>query len=139
MRSHYYPAIRLSLGQRLSARRLASAMIDLSDGLSTDLSRLCAASGVGARLWLNHLPGVHVPSALRERRIDPVRCALHGGDDYELLFTVPRRVAARVPGQLQGVRITQIGEITRAKEILTVDAKGRTSPLHPLGWDHFRK
>ncbi len=136
---HCYPAIRLALGRFLAARHFASAMIDLSDGLSTDLARLCAASRVGARLWLDHIPAVAVPPQLRARSFDSLAFALDGGDDYELLFTVPRRLAKKIPARHLGVRLTPIGEITKARKVFLVGKDGRAVPLHPHGWDHFRK
>lgn len=139
LRQHCYPAIRLALGKFLAARRLASAMIDLSDGLSTDLARLCAASRVGARIWRDRIPAVAVPPQLRARGFDPLAFTLHGGDDYELLFTVPRRLVKKIPARHIGVRLTPIGEITRTTEISLVVENGRAIPLMPKGWDHFRK
>jgi thiamine-monophosphate kinase len=135
---HCYPAIRIALGRFLASRRLASAMIDLSDGLSTDLARLCASSRVGARLWQDCLPAVAVPPPLRARGFDPLAFALHGGDDYELLFTVPRRLAKKIPAHHLGVRLTPIGEIIRERKVSLVDKDGRAAALDPLGWDHFR-
>jgi thiamine-monophosphate kinase len=64
--------------------------------------------------------------------------ALHGGDDYELLFTVPRRLAKRIPARHDGVRLTPIGEITRERKILLVAEGGRSASLPALGWEHFR-
>jgi thiamine-monophosphate kinase len=139
LRQHCYPAIRLALGKFLAARGLASAMIDLSDGLSTDLTRLCAASRVGACFWRERIPAVTVPPQLRARGFDPLAFALHGGDDYELLFTVPRRLAKKIPARHLGVRLTPIGEITRERKILLVSKDNRATPLRSLGWDHFRK
>src|SRR5262249_5814708 len=96
LQPHLYPPLRLKLGEWLARKRLASAMIDTSDGLSTDLGHLCEASGVGARLWLKSIPAVRVPPALRSRGLDPLELALHGGEDYELLFTVPQRRRRRI-------------------------------------------
>jgi len=134
---HLYPELRLALGQWLSRRRMASAMIDTSDGLSTDLARICAASGVGARLWASRIPCVRVPAALRGRGFDPLELALHGGEDYELLFTVPRRLSKNLPSFHQGVPLTRIGEITREKKIQIVRPDGGARPLLPRGWVHF--
>jgi thiamine-monophosphate kinase len=138
LRQQSYPAIRLALGNFLVARRLASAMLDLSDGLSTDLARLCASSRVGARLWHDCIPAVAVPPQLRARGFDSLALALHGGDDYELLFTVPRRLAKKIPARHRGVRLTPIGEIIQGRKVRLVDKDGRAATLDPLGWDHFR-
>jgi thiamine-monophosphate kinase len=139
LQRHCYPAIRIALGRFLSARQLASAMIDISDGLSTDLTRLCTSSRAGARLWLDRIPAVAVPPLLRARGFDALAFALHGGDDYELLFTVPRRLAKKIPARHLGVRLTPIGEITKERKVFLVDKGGRAVPLGPLGWDHFSK
>jgi thiamine-monophosphate kinase len=133
LRKHLYPEPRLALGQWLGERQLATAGMDLSDGLSTDLARLCAASEVGARVDVNSLPVVRDRSLARARQL-----ALHGGDDYELLFTVAGKDAQRVPRAYDGLRLTRIGEITREKRIVAVEG-GRSRKLKPAGWDPFRK
>jgi thiamine-monophosphate kinase len=135
---HLYPKIRLSLGAWLAKNRIAAAMIDTSDGLSTDLGHLCRASHAGARIFAGRLPAVRVPQALRSRGFDPLELALHGGEDYELLFAVPRRLALRVPRAYGGVPIACIGEFTRDTRIVLAHSDGHTTPLTPHGWDHFR-
>ncbi len=137
LRKHLYPEPRLALGHWLSEKRLASAMMDLSDGLSTDLARLCAASGVGARVESVKIPTVRVPKRGRGGELHPLDLALHGGDDYELLFTVPRRKLKHLPRSYKGTRLTAIGEITKKKTVLLVDGAGREAPLPNLGWDPF--
>jgi thiamine-monophosphate kinase len=143
LRQHLYPRIRVKLGEWLAKNRIASSMIDVSDGLSTDLAHLCAASGVGARVWAERIPNVEIPTShakfARKHKLDPLQMALHGGDDYELLFTVPRRLAKRLHSAPEFREITPIGEIERGKQILLVDATGRAKPLKPAGWDPFRK
>ncbi len=136
---HFYPVPRLALGQWLVAHRCATAMIDTSDGLSTDLGHICTASGVGARVWSAKLPSVNVPGELQQLGLDPLRLALHGGEDYELLFTVPSRFARRLPRKATGVSLTVIGEITREKKVLLVAPDGRNTLFRPRGWDPFRK
>jgi thiamine-monophosphate kinase len=132
LRKHFYPEPRVELGRWLSERRLATAMMDLSDGLSSDLGRLCAVSGVGAVVEAGRLPVVRLagPDACWE-------LALHGGDDYELLFTVAKRDVRRVPRTVAGVAITAIGEITRGHEVMVVDESGRRQLLKAGGWDPF--
>jgi thiamine-monophosphate kinase len=133
LRKHLYPEPRLALGEWLAENRLPTAMMDLSDGLSTDLPRLCAASGVGAIVESDSLP---VSSLARVE--DAQNLALHGGDDYELLFTVGRRNARHLPKGFEGLRLTRIGEITRKRKILVHHAKKKTVPLACGGWDPFR-
>jgi thiamine-monophosphate kinase len=136
---HAHPEPRLALGLWLADHRCATAMIDTSDGLSTDLGHICKASGVGAKVFLAKIPLVNVPLELQRTGLNPIRLAVDGGEDYELLFTVPKRLAGRLPRELGGVPITAIGEIVRGKKILLVDAEGRGRPLRPGGWDPFRK
>jgi thiamine-monophosphate kinase len=115
-------------------------MMDLSDGLSTDLPRLCAASGVGARVEAAKIPAVRLRDQVAAKPgADPLALALHGGDDYELLFTVPQRLFRRLPRSFQGIPITAIGEVMHTKELLLVDEVGREAPLPNQGWDPFRQ
>jgi thiamine-monophosphate kinase len=142
LRPHFYPEPRLALGAWLAARGLASAMMDISDGLSTDLARLCAASGVRARLDLGiaDWPGVRIPAELAARfpKLRNARgLALHGGEDYELLITVPRRLAHRIPRSFRGLRLTRIGEILPGRGIEIEGGRGHTRPLPARGWDPF--
>ena len=114
-------------------------MIDTSDGLSTDLRHICEASGVGAKIWAAKIPAVDIPAELRRFGLDPLQLALHGGEDYELLFTVPSKLARRLPRKIGNIPVTVIGEITREKKILIVEPNARSSSLPSKGWDPFRK
>jgi thiamine-monophosphate kinase len=136
---HLYPTPPVAVGQWLSLRRFPSAMMDLSDGLSTDLDRLCRASRVGARIRESSLPPVRVPDSLRRRGMNALALALHGGEDYQLLFTVPARSARRIPPTHDGLRITEIGEIVRGRKVLLISADGKSTPVIPRGWDHFAR
>jgi thiamine-monophosphate kinase len=138
LRKHLYPEPRLALGRWLAEKRLASAMMDLSDGLSTDLPRLCAGSGVGARIDAAKIPAARIPDREQKTGDAPRDLALHGGDDYELLFTVPRRKLKHLSRSFHGLPITTIGEITTERALLLVDEAGRAVPLRNLGWDPFR-
>jgi thiamine-monophosphate kinase len=134
---HLFPQPRLATGLALRQRGLATACIDLSDGLSTDLAHLCTASGVAAEIRLAALP---VSPLLRRTRTAVARnSALHGGEDYELLFTAPANT--EMPKTVGGVRLTRIGQIVRASQrrpqIVTIAANGRRAPLEPGGWEHF--
>jgi thiamine-monophosphate kinase len=138
VRAHFYPAIRLQLGEWLASHRIPSAMIDLSDGLSTDLARLCAASGVGARIWEDQIPKIAVPNSLLKRGFDTLQLSLHGGENYELLFCAPPKFAhvlRRAPG---APAITHIGEVTKQRKIVLVQNGGTVSDLRSGGWDPFR-
>jgi thiamine-monophosphate kinase len=131
---HFYPEPRIELGRILREKGLASAMIDLSDGLSTDLAHVCEESGVGAEIASALIPCARVGKPAREVGLD---LALHGGEDYELLFTAPR--GKRVPAQIGGVALTQIGAITRLPGIFIRNENGVGYRLEPRGWEHFRK
>ncbi len=128
-----FPQPRLAQGTRL--RNLATAAIDLSDGLSTDLHHLCEASGVRARIAGGALP-IH---PLAARNGDALALALHGGEDYELLFTASP--ATRVPRSIAGVPVTEIGSVLRRRAgapTVTITLGDSERPLQPGGWEHFR-
>ena len=139
LNKHLYPEPRLELGRWLAERKMATATIDLSDGLSSDLARLCAASRIGALLEGGRIPQVPLPQASPRYAADPMQLAFHGGDDYELLFTVPPPKARLLPKTFQGVRLTAIGKITRWRKVLVLDEQGHATQLAPRGWDPFRK
>lgn len=130
---HFHPVPRLAVGEFLRARRIPTSMIDLSDGLSTDLSHICEESGVGAEIVAGEIPRARVG-----RRGEPVdlKLALHGGEDYELLFTAP--VRRRVPPSIAGVRVTAIGRVTRQRRVILQGSTGASQVLKPQGWEHFR-
>jgi len=136
---HLYPEPRLELGHWLAEKKIATAMMDLSDGLSSDLTRLCAASGFGALLEAVNIPLVQIPHAAQKHVGDPLQLALHGGDDYELLFTVPPGKAGLLPKRFQGISLTPIGRITRSRKVLVLDEHSEVTQLIPRGWDPFRE
>jgi thiamine-monophosphate kinase len=138
-RKHLYPEPRLALGRWLSKRGWATAMMDVSDGLSTDLPRLCTASAVGAGIEEARIPQVRTSDLTISGGPNPAQLALHSGDDYELLFTVPQRKAKLLPKSFQGVWLTAIGRITRERELLLLDENGHATRILPGGWDPFRK
>ena len=127
---HFFPEPRIELGRILREQGLASAMIDTSDGLSTDLSHICEESGVGAEVEAEAIPRARVGKPLHQVDLE---LALHGGEDYELLFTVGPRV--RVPARFQSIPLTRIGVMRRGHPG-TVYLCGK--PLGALGFDHFR-
>ena len=130
---HFFPEARLELGRMLREKRLASAMIDTSDGLSTDLAHLCEESGVGAEIMAEAIP---LAAVGKPARVVEERFALHGGEDYELLFTV--RPGKRIPAQIAGVPLTEIGVIRRGRKIFLRNAKGVGYEFLPRGWEHLR-
>jgi len=126
---HSHPFARVAVGRWLRQRGVASAMIDLSDGLSTDLDHICQESHVGAEIEAEAIPRAQVgkkPVALE--------LALHGGDDYELLFTS----AATVPSKIAGVPVTRIGRTTQSAEMRLIGVDGKVRLLKAGGWEHFQ-
>lgn len=127
--AQFRPKPRIQAGISLRRRDLATAAIDVSDGLSTDLAHLCEESGVSAVIQAGRLPIA--------ARASPEQ-ALHGGEDYELLFTA--RPGTRMPRSIAGVSVTQIGAITAAeggKPSLSLATGSTIEPLEPRGWEHF--
>jgi thiamine-monophosphate kinase len=139
VKKHLYPELRTDLGRWLAKRGIATAMMDLSDGLSSDLPRLCAASEVGARIHLDKLPLSAEIFGERFSKKERVAAALHGGDDYELLFCVAKRSTGKIPKHFSGIALTEIGEITSERSIHWEDEAGKLHRLTPGGWDPFRK
>jgi thiamine-monophosphate kinase len=127
---HLYPEPRVDVGRKLLEKRLATAAIDLSDGLSTDLSHLCEESGLAALIEAEAIP--RASSATFQD-------ALHGGEDYELLFTA--RSEKVIPARLCGIPVRAIGTMhkpTSRLQMTLVLKNGRHRPLRPAGWEHFR-
>jgi thiamine-monophosphate kinase len=137
---HERPTARVGEGQALAAAG-ATAMIDISDGLAIDLHRLCEESGVGARLRIGDVPVARGLTDLGGLTgIDPVDLALGGGEDYELLASLPREAvgpATQQLGERFGTDLTEIGELTEGTAVVVADTDGRERPLEPKGWDHF--
>jgi thiamine-monophosphate kinase len=132
--SHFFPRPRVEVGRFLRKEKLASAMIDISDGLSTDLGHVCHESEVGAELESAAIPVAMVGNPAR--RVD-LRFALHGGEDYELLFTAPPKKS--VPSRIAGVAVRQIGLVTGGRKVWLQDRTGTRRTLTPQGWEHFKK
>jgi thiamine-monophosphate kinase len=131
---HFYPEPRIEAARLLREKALVTAMIDLSDGLSTDLAHICEESGFGAEIRSAAIPLARAGKPAHSVTFEE---ALHGGEDYELLFTAPP--TKRIPLEIAGVRITQIGEITRSKQIRLVIESGTHRKVKAQGWEHFRK
>jgi thiamine-monophosphate kinase len=137
---HLRPQPRVGWGLVLGEEQLASAMIDLSDGLSSDVNHLCDESKVGALIDAARLPIDPLVADLCGRRaLDPLVLALHGGEDFELLFTVNPDNVARLPKKVDGVALTRIGVITEAAAGVRIAEGARVWELKPGGWAHFGK
>src|SRR5262249_37702852 len=124
------PEPRVGWGLVLGREDLASAMIDLSDGLSSDLNHLCTESKVGAQVEAANLPiDPLVADICGRRALDPLVLALHGGEDFELLFTSSPERAAKLPARVDGVPVTRIGEITSTGGVIQIVEKDRVWEL----------
>ena len=132
------PEPRVGWGIVLGEERLATAMIDISDGLSSDLNHLCEAGGVGALIESSLLPiDSQVTELCGRRALDPLQLALHGGEDFELLFTVKPGDVNRLPRRVDGAQITRIGEVRASDQGVRISEGTRIWELNPGGWKHF--
>lgn len=142
MHPHLFPEPRIAVSRWLAKSCAATAAIDISDGLSTDLHHLCEESDLAAVLHAEAIP-LH-PLTQQNRSLDAaLKLALHGGEDYELLFTAP--ATARILHRITGVPITRIGEIRRATKHQPLimlreirNGKLRERALTPQGWEHYK-
>jgi thiamine-monophosphate kinase len=135
---HLRPCPRSQIGRFLASHRCASSLIDISDGLSTDLHHLCEQSQVGAVIDAEKIP---MAKASRKLHSSLPRTALHyalnGGEDYELLFTVSPKLRSRIPRGIDGIGIQEIGRITRETGKCYLLEQGGRKELPPGGFDHF--
>ena len=131
------PQPRVGWGIVLGEEHLATSMIDISDGLSSDLHHLCDESAVGAVIDAASLPlDENVVQLCGRRALDPLALALHGGEDFELLFTVAAENVARLPKTVDDVPISRIGEVT-SQTAIRIQEKTREWDLEPQGFRHF--
>ncbi len=142
VRAHLRPRPRLAEARIVALSRTASAMMDISDGLAVDLTRMCAASGVGVRLDASAVPVDPDLAALADRLgEDPLALALAGGEDYELLAAVPAESAPALAQRLRdetGTAAAVVGVFTPPDDGRTVRREGAWRPLEAAGWDHYR-
>lgn len=131
---HFHPEPRIAVGEWLRKHRIASAMIDISDGLSTDLGHICEESHAGAEIDAKAVPRAPI-GGRGKPDFAGLDYALHGGDEYELLFTSSREV----PAKIEGVAATRIGRITKKSGMQLVDEEGKMRTLRAQGWEHFRQ
>jgi thiamine-monophosphate kinase len=139
---HLRPTPRIALGRLLSSQRFASAALDLSDGLSGDLWHLCQKSRVGALIQKASLPmSPHIIKYSSQMKVDPLPWVLHGGEEYELLFTVPTEYQRRLELAAKRLRIpvTAIGVITSRRFGLRIAHQdGSTQKISPQSYVHFK-
>lgn len=139
---HFTPTPRLSEAATIAGSMQATAMIDLSDGLSSDALHICERSGVGLRLWAERLPVSEAVRWVAERtNASALDLAMSGGEDFELCFTAPEAVAeslARKVQQQSGTPVAIIGQVLPASAGRTlVLPGGQETGLQARGWEHF--
>jgi thiamine-monophosphate kinase len=133
---HLRPIPRVTWGRKIALSQGAHAMIDISDGLSSDLGHICEQSHVGALISAEKIPlSPSLQIAAPYLDAAPLDYVLSGGEDYELLFTAPLEKVRKL--RSLGIPLYEIGEITRTRTMLTVDGRGKKSPLSARGYDHF--
>lgn len=128
------PKPQIALGGELARMKLASAMIDISDGLSIDLIRICEESGCGAEILLDRMPVSKELKAMQRRADD---FALNGGEDYQLLFSVPEKKIDSLSRLGKKFALSAIGKMIKEKGIFLIDRRGRRKKLLPNPWRHF--
>ncbi|MCY7346233.1 MAG: thiamine-phosphate kinase [Pyrinomonadaceae bacterium] len=131
------PFPQVSDGRYLRENNFATAMIDLSDGLSSDLSHLCRASKVGAKIFADKIPFDKKLKPIAESFDDKIDFALHGGEDYELLFTVNPKKYFQAENEFKKCKFSHIGEITANGEIIELISGEKSQILQPKGFRHF--
>ena len=127
------PEARIELGQRLRQSRGVTSMIDLSDGISSDLAHICRASNVGAVISVNDIPFEGEVMAIAGSVDAMLDFALNGGEDFELLFTAPQEKIS----QLNFDDIFRIGEVTETAGVVELERDGKREILPPGGYRHF--
>ena len=135
VRAFLDPVPQIALGRAISRLKAASAMIDTSDGLSVDLLHLCEESGTGAEVELGRLP---LSPEIRAFEKYPERLALHGGEDYQLLFTVNPDKAGEIARLAKRFPLSRIGRMTQGKAVQAVDKRGKKRPLPAKGYEHLK-
>jgi thiamine-monophosphate kinase len=131
------PFPKISEGLFLSEKNLATAMIDLSDGLSSDLAHLCCASRVGAKIYADKIPFHKNLHSIAKSFDEKINLALNGGEDFELLFTVNSKKYFRYENEFKKRKFFQIGEVTANAEIIELISQEKTTILQPKGFRHF--
>lgn len=144
------PNPQTEIGRIIGEKNLATAMIDLSDGLSSDLAHLCRASGVGAKIYSEKIPideNIKQFSVQKQKNVKPdnlenefsdeLHLALNGGEDFELLFTVNPKKNFELENELKNHNFSRIGEITANEEIIELTIDKKSQILHPKGFRHF--
>jgi thiamine-monophosphate kinase len=140
LKKFFLPSSRIELGQALAEKNLATSMMDISDGLSGDLLKLCSASRVGAELYFNKLPvSLESKRAAKKLGVDVLTAALKGGEDYELLFTCKRKNLKKIKqvSKRLGIKTSVIGRIKPLGFGKMIRKDNKLKPLKSKSWDHF--
>jgi thiamine-monophosphate kinase len=143
VQAHLQPQPRLHVAQLLANSDMVHAMIDVSDGLASDMNHICQMSSVGAEIHIHQIPVHDLHKEMEEiTSKSPFELALRGGEDYELLFTVREDAPSEIFNQITeqtGIPLTEIGRIvTKEAGLYTIDQHERKELLQPKGWDHFK-
>ena len=128
------PTPQVSIGKLLQRNTLATAMIDLSDGLSSDLHHLCQASGAGAKIYARKLPVDENLKAVIKSPAERLELALNGGEDFELLFTAPKKYFSSTR---KHACFTASARVTPNVGVIELTVRGETRVLPPQGYRHF--
>lgn len=142
IKRHLAPTPRINEGRLLATRRLATSMIDISDGLLSDLSHILKESGVGAELFLDKIP---ISGALRSysarEKTSPLKFALSGGEDYELLFTASSRSVQKIVNSplLEKTGVSAIGRIVKENGVRWTGDQDIGQEAFKKGYDHFSR
>ena len=143
IKAHNHPEPKVSEGQYLAETGLISSMIDLSDGLASDLNHICSQSGTGAVVYEEKIPVSREFSEFLEFTTpENFHYSYTGGEDYQLLFTIPEKDLKTVEtGYLKefGTEIFEIGEIVKGESIDFISRNGKKIPLTRKGYDHFKQ
>jgi thiamine-monophosphate kinase len=133
LKKQLVPEPRVELGQRLRESGSITAMIDLSDGVSSDLAHICRASEIGAVIFANDIPFEAEVMEIAGSVDAMLDLALNGGEDFELLFTAPQEKIS----ELNFADIFRIGEITESIGVIELERNGKREILPPAGYRHF--
>lgn len=131
------PNPQIEIGQMLAAHNRATAMIDLSDGLSGDLRHLCRESKTGAKIFAGKIPIDKNIEAFEKSIAEKLKLALNGGEDFELLFTVNPKNVLQLEKSLETFAFSRIGEITANVDIIEIVNENETTILLPEAFRHF--
>jgi thiamine-monophosphate kinase len=142
LKQHFRPYPYLKEGRWLASKKMATSMIDVSDGVASDLGHICTENEVGAILYEDKLPiSAQLKEYVMQYKLDHVKLSLFMGEDYVLLFTTPYHLSVDLEKTYQSVfgkELYKIGQITHKRGIQLIQSNGQTIPIPARGWDHFK-